>query len=287
MQEGGSIQAKPHDQAPANGAKPFLRWPGGKRWLVEARPELFEVAHGTYFEPFVGSGSAFFHQSPEFAVLSDCNSELIATYQAIKNAPDEVYQILDNHAQQHSKEYYYDVRSRQVNSLSHRAARLLYLNRACFNGIYRVNREGRFNVPIGNTRNLPGTINELRAVSNCLQSADLFDCDFSETLRLIGPNDFVYLDPPYTVRHNNNGFIRYNEGIFTWDDQLRLAAYAEGAVRKGARVVVSNADHTSIVDLYRESGLFEITRVSRFSGVAAQRENRSTISELVILSRSI
>jgi DNA adenine methylase len=134
--------------------EPFLKWAGGKRWLIKQCPSIFPEKYNTYIEPFLGSGSIFFFLEPKKAILSDINKDLINAYKIIKNTPDELYDILKEYHANHSKEFYYNIRDSEFSDDIHRAARFIYLNRTCWNGLYRVNRKGKFNVPIGTKTNV-------------------------------------------------------------------------------------------------------------------------------------
>ena len=234
-------------------ALPLFKWPGGKRWLVPTLTPIVKRAlapRGTYIEPFAGGAAVFFAVEPIRAILSDVNAELIEAYATVRAKPNDVLRIL-RRMPVNSHEYY---RIRAVTSRSaiSRAARLLYLNRTAFGGMYRVNAEGKFNVPYGGGRT-PQILwerNILRQASNALKAASLQRCDFAVSLREAGAGDVAYCDPTYTVMHNNNGFVRYNERNFSWADQCRLAAAAKAAVDRGATVIVSNAHHAEIAALY-------------------------------------
>lgn len=260
--------------------RPFLRWAGGKRELL---PQIIPHCPATpdrYLEPFVGSGALFFELNPNRAVLSDVNRELINAYVVVRDSVDEVIDGL-NRLQQDSTTYY-RIRAQEPRGEVGRAVRFIYLNRTSFNGLWRVNRDGVFNVPFGN-RPRPDLVKEarLRAASHVLQRVELVVCDFERTLRRSKLGDFVYVDPPYTVKHEENGFRRYNEALFSWEDQERLARAARMAAARGARVVVSNARHSLIRQLYSD---FTEVKVERSSRLAADVEARTTVKESLFLS---
>lgn len=261
--------------------KPFLKWAGGKRWLVAKHPEWFAFESRRHYEPFLGSAAVYFHVMPKTAVLADTNAELIATYQAVKDAPELVLKHLKVHSRRHSAKYYYAVRSLLPRTAATRAARFIYLNRTCFNGLYRVNMRGVFNVPKGTKSSVLLPTDDFDAVSRLLQSARLVQQDFSETIADASEGDFVYADPPYTVNHNTNNFVKYNERIFSWSDQVRLAESALLAARRGARVIVSNANHPSVRELYEGPTWVQLT-ASRFSVLASSSDFRKPSTELVI-----
>ncbi len=259
---------------------PFLKWAGGKRWFVPHAVSFVPNFEGTYFEPFLGSGAMFFHLQPVEAVLADANSELIGTYQSLKNDWSKVVGRLGEHHRKHSKEYYYQVRASKPWSEHGKAAKFIYLNRTCWNGLYRVNLKGEFNVPIGTKKNVIIDSDRFDLVSNLLQNVHLLSGDFEDVVNMAGQGDFVFVDPPYTVKHNTNGFIKYNEKLFSWEDQERLKACIDKAVARGAKVLVTNADHESIRDLYHGYQQVQMDRLNVLSGKA---EYRGRYNELIIL----
>lgn len=259
---------------------PFLKWAGGKRWLVSAYPELFPQDYDCYYEPFLGSGAVFFHLQPKAAVLGDANSDLINTYDVIKNDWHSMYRILKSYHNNHSKELYYEIRSKSFRSPVKRAAQFVYLNRTCFNGIYRVNLNGKFNVPIGTKENVLLGTDDFGFTSDVLQNANLHIVDFQEIIDVAEKGDFIFVDPPYTVKHNNNGFIKYNENIFSWDDQVRLRDCIDNAVSRGVKVLLTNADHSSIRELYKDIG--EMNSLNRLSVISGKANARGRYSELIV-----
>jgi DNA adenine methylase len=260
---------------------PFLKWAGGKRWLTN-NPE-FNVPEfsGRYIEPFLGSGSIFFSLQPKDAILSDLNSELIATYVALRDEHANVSQFLKKHARNHSKKYYYKVRDEmKPRSTAGRAARFLYLNRTCWNGLYRVNLAGKFNVPKGTKSNVILETDDFDSVSKALSRAKLICCDFEAIIDQAQSDDLIYADPPYTVRHNMNGFIKYNEVLFSWEDQKRLRAALLRASARGAKFLLSNADHASVRELYAD--IASVRVVNRASIISGDRAARGTTTELLV-----
>lgn len=262
-----------------NGLQPFLKWAGGKRWLVARDQGLFPESFDTYFEPFLGGAAVYFHLGPDRAVLSDINAELIDTYRAIKENWRLVQRYLKCHQLRHSKEYYYQQRGLQTRSLFTRAARMLYLNRTCWNGLYRVNLKGQFNVPIGTKTNVLLDTDNFEAVANLLESAALKVQDFEKTMELSKKNDFIFIDPPYTVKHNFNGFIKYNENLFAWEDQVRLREAVDRAVGRGSKVLVLNAAHENIRELYSAYPQRTLFRKNVLSG---KPQYRGVYEELVV-----
>lgn len=263
--------------------KPFLKWAGGKRWFVANHDDLLFEGYDRYIEPFLGAGSVFFHLQPDSALLSDSNKELIETYQVLKTRWRKVVEMLEGHQQAHCKEYYYQVREVVPSSKIERAARFIYLNRTCWNGLYRVNLQGKFNVPIGTKTTVLFPDDDFQSISKCLQSAEVTSCDFEESIDKAGQGDFLFVDPPYTVKHNYNGFVKYNEKIFSWADQERLCHALNRARKRGASIVVTNANHESISELYRKG--FDQYEVDRASYISGKPQFRDRYEELVIISR--
>ncbi|MFS8652085.1 MAG: Dam family site-specific DNA-(adenine-N6)-methyltransferase [Caldibacillus sp.] len=260
---------------------PFLKWPGGKRWFISRYSDIFPKKFNLYIEPFLGGGSVYFYLKPESALLGDINEELIITYRAIRDNWVGVKEKLVIHQKNHCKEYYYNMRDIVPNDPVERAARLIYLNRTCFNGIYRVNSNGKFNVPKGTRDSVIFETDDFEGISKLLSSADIRVSDFEPLINEAHRDDLIFADPPYTVRHNQNGFIKYNENLFSWDDQVRLADALWRARKRGAKIILTNANHQSIRDLYTERG-FEIMTVSRYSSISADPKRRNKFQELVI-----
>lgn len=260
------------------GCEPFLKWPGGKRGILPFVLPLIPRRVARYFEPFFGGGALFFRIKPAKASLSDSNEELINCYRQLRDNPSGVLAWLSR--MRNSESEYYRTRSQSVRSKTKRAARLIYLTTLSFNGIYRVNRRGEFNVPYGYRSHLnPYQPDRIAEISDALQGTRL-DCrDFDVSLKRAKYGDLVYLDPPYTVAHGNNGFLRYNAKIFSWADQARLATTAHELRGRGCFVIMSNAYHDSIRSLYK--GFSQLV-IERSSCVAASPDNRRPVKELII-----
>lgn len=262
--------------------EPFLKWAGGKRWLVNSHPDLLNVNYNRYIEPFLGGGAVFFYIRPANAILADKNKDLIDTYIAIRDNAQEVAELLKIHQLYHSKEYYYHIRECYCTSLTEKAAKFLYLNRTCWNGLYRVNLKNQFNVPIGTkSKVVIESTEEWERIANVLANARLTSVDFEETIDEAASGDFVFVDPPYTVKHNNNGFIKYNQHIFSWDDQVRLSKCILKAKKRGAKILLTNADHESIKELYCSD--FLIKSVPRSSILSGNSKFRGQVSELLVI----
>lgn len=266
----------------SEGVEPFLKWAGGKRWFANRFLHLVPTRFDRFVEPFLGSGAMFFALRPPRALLSDLNADLIACYRAVRDAPDVIAAGLADHHALHGKEHYYRVRDQKPDDPIERAVWFLYLNRTCWNGLYRVNRKNEFNVPIGTKSAVTLASDDFSGISTVLAAAELANCDFETTLDQAGTGDFVFVDPPYTVKHNLNGFLKYNDKIFSWADQVRLRDAVARAGARGAHVLVTNANHISIRELYEGVGRSEV--VGRASVLAAKAVNRVPTEELVIRS---
>lgn len=262
--------------------KPFLKWAGGKRWIVNSHPDLLPKNYNTYIEPFLGGGAVFFHLRPKCAILGDSNTELIECYSTLKKSYKLVIHYLKYHNKMHSVEYYYKVRASAPSSLAARAARFIYLNRTCWNGLYRVNLAGVFNVPKGTKSSVIFSDDRFDCVSDLLQNATLVSSDFEPLIDLAEKGDFVFADPPYTIQHNNNSFIKYNEKLFSWADQKRLSLALKRAAEREAIIVSTNANHSTVRELYKDK--FRVVVVSRNSIISSKSSSRKKYEELLILS---
>lgn len=251
--------------ADKNQISPFLRWAGGKRSLIPQIEPRLPANLDVYYEPFLGGGALFFKVRPLRAILSDINPDLISCYLQVRSQPERVIDRLRQF--RYSKDEYYRIRESKPKTEIGKAARFIYLNRTCWNGLYRVNRNGKFNVPFGRYKN-PTLCNDklLRSASNALGTAKIFVTDFEDAVCDAAKGDFVYMDPPYTVLHNNNSFLKYNDCIFKWSDQIRLAKLAKELDRRGCYVMISNAYSSSIRDLYIGFNNHILTRHSLISG---------------------
>jgi DNA adenine methylase len=260
--------------------KPFLKWAGGKRWLFESGQFSLPQFGGRYIEPFLGGGAVFFENQPKDAILSDCNGRLIELFVVIRDELEEFEAQMRTHAQAHSRDYYYKLRSKNLEEPTTRAAQFLYLNRTCWNGLYRENLRGEFNVPIGTKQTVIFDSDDFPAWSRALQGTHLEHQDFEEAIDNAENGDFVFVDPPYTVRHNMNGFVKYNQNIFAWDDQVRLRDALQRAYGRGVSFAMTNADHESIKELY--AGFGEHRQLKRYSVIAGKSVHRALSTELLI-----
>ena len=262
---------------------PLLKWPGGKRSLIKHILPVIPATFNRYYEPFLGGGALFFALNPERSTLSDENASLINCYVQVRDNPDAVIALLSKMT--NSAEVYYEIRSNKPTDSIAAAARLIYLTTLSFNGIHRVNLRGEFKVPYGHKVHLQ-VCEPVRiySASAALSTANLICGDFEAPLRGAAARDLVYLDPPYTVAHGNNGFIKYNAKIFSWADQLRLADVAHELARRGCYVVVSNAAHASIERLYSD---FRSKEIVRPSVVAASAGYRGKVAEYIFYNEEI
>lgn len=265
--------------------EPFLKWAGGKRWLVASDALPIPAQYERYLEPFLGGAAIFFRLRPQRAVLSDLNAELIELYRMVRDDPKGLRRELAKHNALHCKEHYYNMRASKPESALDRAARTLYLNRTCWNGLYRVNLKGEFNVPIGTKNTVLFADETFEHASKALSRAEILCSDFEETIHMATAGDFIFIDPPYTVQHNFNGFVKYNEKIFGWSDQIRLRDAVRLAVARGASVAITNADHESIRELYR--GICDYRSLNRASVLAGKRDRRGPTTEALFFANLV
>jgi DNA adenine methylase len=268
-------------------ATPFVKWAGGKSSLTGAVLRLIErQPYRRFFEPFLGGGAVFFALRPRQAVLSDANPELINAYSQVQSNVDEVIKELSLHQAKHSKTHYYAVRSNPPVDLPARAAWFLYLNRTCYNGLWRVNSKGVFNVPMGSYKN-PRILDaeRLRNASKALKRARIVCGDFESVVARARPRpvfgDIVYFDPPYVPLSKTSQFTSYTKEDFTENDQRRLAGVASALSSKGVRVILSNSETTLIRSLFPDPPFtIEVVQMSR--AISSVGSRRGKIPELLI-----
>lgn len=260
----------------------FLKWAGGKRWFVNNESDRFPTEYNRYIEPFLGGGAVFFHISPQDAIISDVNQELINTYIAVRDNVEGVFRTLSVHSRKHSRDYYYVVRDMRPRTNHTLAARMIYLNKACFNGIYRVNKAGRFNVPFGTRTELIFERDDLVQSSIALQGAKILCQDFETTVDLALDGDFLFCDPPYAVIDEQNRFVSYNADVFSWEDQMRLANSLTRAKNRGVKILMTNVDHPAVRNLYDNIDGFILDTVQRQCFIAGTNEGRRTYYELIV-----
>lgn len=263
--------------------QPILKWPGGKRQLLPVLLKHTPTDFKVFYEPFVGAGALLFSLSPPRAVVGDLNEELVNVYHVVKSQVEALIQDLARH---HNDEaYYYTVRAQDPATLDpvQRASRFIYLNKTCYNGLYRENRQGQFNVPFGKYKN-PRIVDadNLRAVSAYLNSATvcIYCQDYRQTVALAGPKDFVYFDPPYYPIKSNASFTQYVKHNFTTEDHEQLAETFRLLDRRGCYVLLSNSNTPFVRDLYYG---FEIITVEacRFINCQGSRRGKEPIELLV------
>jgi DNA adenine methylase len=271
--------------------KPFIKWAGGKyrlaNKLILFLPAEFNPSKNTYIEPMAGSGGFFFNYAPKQAYLSDINQNLITTYNIIKNDVNTLILSLKEHQELHNKEYFYDQR-KKFNELiinggtdTEIASLFIYLNRTCFNGLYRENSKGEFNVPIGSYKN-PTICNEenLLSVSKILQSIEIHCHGYEESISNIGQGDFVYIDPPY-IPIDPSSFTKYSKNDFGEKQHVELSDFCDTIDKKGAFYMLSNSDTELTDKIYLQEGRFkENFLVSRT--IASKAKNRNKAKEVVI-----
>lgn len=270
--------------------KPFVKWVGGKRQLLKQfrlrnlyPPEKFDSKTGRYFEPFVGGGAVFFDLLPEKAYLSDLNNELVVTYNVIKNDVEKLITCLKKH--KINKEYFLKIRAQDPNKLSdiNIASRFIYLNRTCFNGMYRVNSKGGFNVPFGKYTN-PLICDEvnLRKVSGVLKNVEIRNQDYKEVLKKAKKGDFIYFDPPYYPVSKTSSFTSYTSEAFLEKEQTELRDTFVELGKRGCFVMLSNSDTLFINKIYSDINSVRITKVEASRAINSDASKRGKITEVLI-----
>lgn len=272
--------------------QPFIKWVGGKRGLIEQILPLFPKEFNNYFEPFVGGGAIFFELysrgllKNKKAYLSDINKELINAYLVVKENPSTLIENLKKYKNEHSKEFYYKIREldriKEYENLSNldKATRFIYLNKTCFNGLYRVNKKGYFNTPIGSYKN-PNIVDRdviLRA-SEALQNATIKHQAFKEVLKEAKKDDLVYFDPPYYPLNKTSNFTSYDSNCFLEDEQKKLLVVFDKLSKKGVKVVKSNSDTNFIKELYKN---YDILTVNANRFINSKSSGRGKINEVLI-----
>jgi DNA adenine methylase len=269
----------------------FVKWAGGKQQLIEQFKPLFPKKFNNYFEPFVGSGAVAYYMvqkfKPKKVLLSDINEELINAYNIIKTDVKRLIIELKQHKEYHmadSKNYYYEIRGVNPNDLPklERAARFIYLNKTCFNGIYRVNSKGKFNVPIGSYKN-PDIIqkDKLLKISKLLKNIIIQVMDFKEIVNKATKGDFIYFDPPYYPLKKGKSFTTYTKGNFLEEEQKQLAEVFKKLHKKGCYCMLSNSDTDFIKDLYKDKS-FHINIVRATRMINSNAKDRGQINEIVV-----
>lgn len=267
---------------------PFVKWVGGKRQIMPSIVELLpeNIGRLNYVEPFIGGGAVLFHLQPRVAIINDFNSELTNVYEVIRNNVEELIQHLKTH--RNESDYFYDLRgldrNEEYRNLSNiqRASRVIYLNKTCFNGLYRVNNAGEFNSPFGRYKN-PNIVNEptLRAVNKYLNQNNIIiqNGDYANVLETIPQNSFVYLDPPYHPISESSNFTGYVQGGWDVWDQIRLREICDNLDERGIKFLLSNSSAQLIKDQYQN---YKISIVKANRSINSDASNRGEIDELLI-----
>ena len=266
--------------------KPFLKWAGGKRQLLPIINKRIPDELSTYYEPFVGAGAVLFDMQPKKAVINDANKELINVYRVIKNNIDELISDLKNHVNE--EDYYYNIRKldrtddyKNISDVK-KASRILYLNKTCYNGLFRVNQQGQFNVPFGRYKN-PNIVNEevLRAVHKYLNNNDvrILNDDFENGVKHMRKEAFVYFDPPYHPISDTSSFTGYTTDGFDAEDQKRLKKLCDSLDERGCRFLLSNSSADLILDLYSD---YKLEYVDANRSINSKGDCRGEIEEVLV-----
>lgn len=261
--------------------EPFVRWAGGKTWLIPYLPQIIGNTHiEHYHEPFLGGAAVFFsldHKKKSY--LSDANVQLVNAYIQIRDNPDAVIDCLLQF--QNTEDEYYRIRDNFVpKSLEESAAQFVYLNQTSYNGLFRVNRQGKYNVPYGFRSSWHYDTGRILEASEKLQNTHISAGDFEVNKHRIKEHDLVFLDPPYTVSHNNNGFIEYNKNLFSLEDQERLSRFIDFIKQKNAYYILTNAAHEEIRRIFTKDGDRRI-ELRRNSLIGGRNATRAEISEYI------
>ncbi|HEL2377292.1 DNA adenine methylase [Streptococcus suis] len=270
---------------------PVLKWVGGKRQLIEDISPLIPKQISTYVEPFVGGAAILFHLQPKKAIINDFNDELMNVYQVIKEDPNGLIKILEKHKEANSEEYYYETRALDRTadyenlSKEEKAGRILYLNKTCYNGLFRVNSSGQFNAPYGKYKN-PAIVNDvtIKAVSNYFNSANIkfLNGDYKEALKGLRKGTFVYFDPPYMPVSSSSNFTGYTENGFGYEKQVELRDECLKLNKRGIKFLQSNSYTPEILELYSDSSVFTIKVVQAKRSINSKSDKRGEISEVLI-----
>jgi len=271
---------------------PVVKWVGGKRQLLDSITALLPEKFSSYCEPFLGGGAVLFSLQPSKAIVNDLNSDLIRVYKVIKDDVETLIELLGKH--ENSSEYFYSMRDLDRNkevyvnmSDAEKASRLLYLNKTCFNGLFRVNSSGEFNSPFGYYKN-PNIVNEpvLRAVNRYFNtiSIDFFSEDFAETLERVNKGGFVYLDPPYDPVSDTANFTGYNKGGFSQSEQVRLKEVCDILTKRNIKFMLSNSATDFIKELYQD---YNIHIVQAKRAINSNASKRGAVEEVLVTNYGI
>ncbi|MDD7303746.1 MAG: DNA adenine methylase [Prevotellaceae bacterium] len=267
---------------------PILKWVGGKRQLLTTINSLLPEKITTYVEPFVGGGALLFDLQPKRAIINDLNEDLINVYKVVKNNPEELLKLLEEHNEKNNEEYYYKIRALDrmddYDSMSdvEKASRIIYLNKTCFNGLFRVNQAGQFNSPYGRYKN-PNIINKpvILAMSKYFNKNDIkiLNGDYKEALKNLRKGAFIYFDPPYLPISSSSSFTGYTENGFNEQNQKDLKDECDRLNNRGINFLLSNSDHPLIRDLYKD---YEIITVKARRSINSKGNKRGEINEVLV-----
>lgn len=260
--------------------KPFLKWAGGKTQLLPELSKYIPIYFNKYIEPFIGGGAFFFHLNPHNAIISDSNYELIVTYRTIRDSVEDVIYLLRTFKNEES--FYYEMRSQNPDKLSNieRTARLLFLNKTCFNGLYRVNKKGEFNVPYGKRAGNFYDSEVLRDASEFLKNTKIEHADYLHSLnKHAQKGDFIFLDPPYYPVGKYGDFKRYTKEFFYHEDQIALKEEFDRLVNIGCHVLLTNSDNPIVLELYKD---YEIKTIETKRMINSDANNRKGVDIIVI-----
>ena len=273
----------------------LLKWAGGKAWLVNNHPYVFHnnesyekrslkyksIKYKRYIDPFVGGGAVFKYLEPEQSIISDINEELITFYNCLKTSPEALYEEVIKHFNKHSNTYYYEVRKTLKKDELGIAARFLYLNYTCYNGIYRVNQKNEFNVPIGDKKSFHYKVEDFINNSSKLKNTIIQLQDFRETIGQSKKDDLLYVDPPYTTKSNKLAFTSYSAKQFSWGDQEDLSLLLNQKNAEGVKIIISNINDKDIRELYSNSQGWNHKPIDR-ANILAHRPKGKKYKEIII-----
>lgn len=272
---------------------PILKWVGGKKQLLSEITPLIPKKITTYVEPFIGGGAVLFNLQPKKAIINDLNKELINTYKVVKKSPRELLELLKIHDKNNCEDYFYEIRAldrtnnfKNMNNIE-KAARVIYLNKTCFNGLYRVNKTGKFNSPYGKYKN-PNIINEsaILAMSDYFNNNNIkiIQGDYKNALKDLKKDAFVYFDPPYMPISTSSSFKNYTKTSFDEKEQIELKKECDKLDNKRIKFMLSNSDHPLIRELYKD---FDIRIVKAKRSINSKGNSRGKINEILVKNYDI
>lgn len=286
---GSPMNALQHCSSPQSclpSPRPFLKWAGGKSRLIPQYQKYLPTHYQRYFEPFLGGAALFFHLCPSSAIISDINPDLVNVYRCVQQNVEALVSWLTIHVHHHCQDYYYEMRAKSPNSMVEKAARTIYLNKTCFNGLYRLNSQGGFNVPMGRYKK-PRICDPdlLRAASQALQGCEIQQQSF-QALRhqRITSQDFIYFDPPYFPLSSTSKFTSYSREAFTAADQIELRNVFAELAEQGASIMLSNSDCEFIREIYQD---FQVHPITAARSINSNPQKRGKIQEVLITSYQV